>query len=71
MLAAYTKYEKEVGVLKMPKGYSAQGFVSKKATKSMIMEFLPIILLLVAAIALILAFFIWRRRNNTKRSIEL
>jgi arylsulfatase A-like enzyme len=33
MLAAYTEYEKEVGVLKMPEGYSAQGFVAKKSNQ--------------------------------------
>ncbi len=39
MLNAYAAYEKEVGVLKMPDGYSAQGFVAKKATKSMVADF--------------------------------
>jgi arylsulfatase/uncharacterized sulfatase len=64
MLAAYAEYEKEVGVLKMPEGYSAQGFVKKKATKSTIVAFLPMILLVVAAIASVIAFFIWRMRKQ-------
>lgn len=66
MLAAYAEYEKEVGVLKMPKGYSAQGFVSKNATKSMIKDFLPLILLLVGLIIAIIIFMVWRKRNNRK-----
>lgn len=68
MLTAYAKYEKEVGVLKMPEGYSAQGFVSKKATKSMVAEFLPIILLVVVGISGLVGFFIWKRRLKLKKS---
>jgi len=68
MLTAYAKYEKEVGVLKMPEGYSAQGFVSKKATKSMVAEFLPIILLIVAVLVAIIGFFIWKGRLKLKKS---
>jgi len=68
MLDAYADYEKEVGVLKMPEGYSAQGFVSKKATKSMIAEFLPIILLVVVGISGLVGFFIWKRKNRIKKA---
>ena len=68
MLAAYAKYAKEVGVLEMPEGYSAQGFVANKATKSMVKEFLPLILLVVGAIIAIISFFIWRNRRNKKSS---
>jgi len=68
MLAAYAEYEKEVGVLEMPEGYSAQGFVAEKATKSMIAEFLPIILLLIAVLTAIIVLFIWRRRKKLKKT---
>ena len=68
MLAAYADYEKEVGVLKMPEGYSAQGFVSKKATKSMVNEFLPLILLAVGVIVAVISFLVWRKRRNKKSS---
>jgi arylsulfatase/uncharacterized sulfatase len=64
MLAAYTDYEKEVGVLKMPEGYSAQGFVSKKATKSMLKEFLPLILLVVGVVVGGISFLNWRKNKN-------
>jgi cytoskeletal protein RodZ len=52
----------------MPEGYSAQGFVSKKATKSMVKDFLPLILLVVGGIVGIISFFIWRKRKNQKSS---
>ena len=68
MLAAYAKYAKEVGVLEMPEGYSAQGFVANKATKSMVKEFLPLILLVVGVIIALISFLIWRRRRNKKSS---
>jgi len=67
MLAAYTDYEKEVGVLKMPEGYSAQGFVAKKATKYMIIEFFPLILLVVAVLVVFISFFIWRKKKNKSK----
>lgn len=66
MLAAYAAYEKEVGVLQMPDGYSAQGFVSKKATRSMIKEFLPFILVVVGLIVILTVFLL--RRKRTRRA---
>lgn len=66
MLAAYAEYEEEVGVLKMPEGYSAQGFVAKNATKSMIKDFLPLILLLIGLIIAIIIFTVWRKRNKRR-----
>ena len=66
MLAAYAGYEREVGVLKMPKGYSAQGFVTKKATKSMVIVFLPLILLVMGIIVGVASFLIWRKRSKRK-----
>lgn len=66
MLAAYIDYEKEVGVLKMPEGYSAQGFVAKKASKSMIKDFLPLLLLLVGLTIASIILIVWRKRNKRK-----
>lgn len=63
LLEAYAKYEKEVGVLKMPDGYSAQGFVAKKATKYMIVEFLPLVLSILTVIVLFIGFIVWRRKK--------
>ena len=68
MLAAYAKYEKEVGVLKMPDGYSAQGFVAKKASRSMGAEFLPFMLLVIAGLVASTGFFIWKRRQRVKKA---
>lgn len=67
MLAAYAEYEKEVGVLQMPEGYSAQGFVAKKATKAMIIDFLPFILFLIVLLAAISGLFIWKKRQKLKQ----
>lgn len=66
MLTAYEIYEKEVGVLKMPEGYTAQGFVSKKATKSMIEEFLPFILLVVGVIVGVIILLVRRKAKKRK-----
>lgn len=68
MLAGYADYEKEVGVLQMPDGYSAQGFVAKKATKSMVKDFLPLLLVVVGVIVAVISFLIWRLRKNKKSS---
>jgi len=68
MFAGYAKYAKEVGVIEMPEGYSAQGFVAKKATKSMVKDFLPLILVGVGAIVALIGFLIWRKRRNRNNS---
>lgn len=68
MLAAYAKYAKEVGVLEMPEGYSAQGFVAEKAKKSMVKEFLPIVLITLAVIGSVVGFII-RRKRISKQAI--
>jgi len=62
MLAAYSDYEKTVGVIQMPEGYSAEGEVSKRATKQITKNLLPTILV-VLGIG-IAGFFIWRGRKN-------
>ncbi len=59
MLLAYHDYEQKVGVLAMPEGYSAQGFVSKKATKYLILDFLPLVIGTIIALGL-LVFIVWR-----------
>lgn len=65
MLRAYAEYEKEVGVLKMPEGYSAQGFVKKIATKSMIKEFLPLLLIILGLMTLLIRFLLRRLRKKS------
>ncbi len=68
MRAAYAEYAKEVGVLEMPEGYSAQGFVAKEATKSMVKDFLPLILLVVGVVVALISFLVWRGRRNKTSS---
>lgn len=63
MLAAYKEYEKEVGVIKMPKGYSAEGQVAKLATIQMLKEVLPFLVLVLITLGII-GFLIWRRRKK-------
>jgi len=58
MLARYEEYERSVGVVKMPEGYSAQGTVKKKSVIQMILNWLPYLLVLVVGI---LAFFVGRK----------
>ncbi len=65
MLAAYEAYAKNVGVLDMPEGYSAQGTVTKKSTKQMILNWLPY---LVALLAIIFGLIKWRKQRKAKTS---
>jgi arylsulfatase/uncharacterized sulfatase len=65
MLAAYEAYTKNVGVLEMPEGYSAQGTVAKKSYWNIFMNFLPYILAIVLGI---IGFIIWRIRKRKKNS---
>lgn len=67
MLSAYSAYANEVGVLEMPEGYSAQGFVAKKATKYMVIEFLPYTLLVLVLIGGGIGWFVWRMRKKKKQ----
>jgi len=64
MLAAYESYAKEVGVLDMPEGYSAQGTVAKKSYWKIFMNLLPYILVIVVGI---IGFIIWRIRKRKKK----
>jgi arylsulfatase/uncharacterized sulfatase len=63
MLAAYEVYAKNVGVLEMPEGYSAQGTVARKSYAKMFKDWLPYILILVVGIT---GFFIWIKKKNKK-----
>lgn len=63
MLAAYAQYESEVGVLKMPLGYSAQDFVRKIATISILKEFLPWLLAFLVGSILLFRFVIRKLRG--------
>jgi arylsulfatase/uncharacterized sulfatase len=63
MLAAYEAYAKNVGVLEMPEGYSAQGTVAKKSYAKMFMSWLPYLIALVVAAV---GFMMWRKRRKGK-----
>ncbi len=66
MLAEYQAYEQYVGVVKMPKGYSAQGTVQKKSIRQMILNWVPC---LIALVAVIFGFVMWRRsRKSTQKN---
>ena len=65
MLAKYEEYERFVGVVKMPEGYSAQGTVKKKSVKQIILNWVPY---LVALAAIIYALLMWRKQRKTKTS---
>ena len=57
MLSDYQEYEATVGVLKMPKGYSAEGEVGKKSVVALLKSVGPYLL---AFLLLVLAFIYWR-----------
>jgi len=61
MLAEYEAYEREVGVVKMPKGYSASGTVAKKSIIQILKNWLPYILIVLVGIT---AYFIGRRKRK-------
>lgn len=63
MLAAYEVYAKNVGVLDMPEGYSAQGTVAKKSYIKILTDALPYIL---AVVVSILAIVFWMKRRKYK-----
>ncbi len=64
MLAEYEAYERKVGVVKMPKGYSASGTVAKKSYVTILMNLLPYIVIVLVAIV---GFIVWRMRKRTKQ----
>ncbi|MDX2130329.1 MAG: arylsulfatase [Chloroherpetonaceae bacterium] len=61
MLADYEAYERRVGVVKMPKGYSTSGEVAKKSTKQMLWNWIPYLLILVVGV---LGLVFWFRRRK-------
>ncbi|MFN0049850.1 MAG: arylsulfatase [Cytophagales bacterium] len=63
MLAGYEAYAKNVGVLEMPEGYSAQGTVAKKSYTKMLMQVLPYLL---AVLVGIFALVFWLKRRKRK-----
>jgi len=65
MLAAYEAYAKNVGVLEMPEGYSAQGTVAKKSYFQMFVKMLPYIITFVIGV-IVLVIWLKRRKQNRK-----
>ncbi|MCD8534547.1 MAG: hypothetical protein LR011_07090 [Verrucomicrobia bacterium] len=61
MLAAYEIYEREVGVIQLPKRYSAAGEVAKQAMIQMLKNILPYLLIPAFAVAGVII-----RRARTK-----
>ena len=63
MLAEYEAYERSMGVVAMPKGYSAAGTVAMKSYWKIFMNLLPYLLVVLAGIA---GLLIWRKRKTRK-----
>ncbi|MEJ2112645.1 MAG: arylsulfatase [Flavobacteriaceae bacterium] len=62
MLSEYQTYEKEVGVIKMPQGYSAQGEVGKKSIVTLLKSAAPYLLLF---LLVIFGFIYWRKHKKS------
>ncbi len=67
MLSEYQEYAKEVGVIEMPEGYSAQGEVIKKSIRVLTLHFLPYILAFFLTIILLIVWFIRRRKKKKQK----
>lgn len=65
MLSEYQAYEATVGVLKMPKGYSAEGEVGKKSVVALLKSAMPYFLIL---LLLVIAFIFWQKRKRQSRT---
>ncbi len=63
MLAAYEDYARNVGVLDMPEGYSAQGTVAKKSYTKMLISWAPYLIALIIAV---LGLVLWMKRRFKK-----
>jgi len=61
MLAEYEAYERKVGVVAMPEGYSASGEVTKKSVKQILLNWLPWLAGLGVAIT---GFLLWRKNRR-------
>ncbi len=66
MLAAFEAYARNVGVLEMPEGYSAQGTVAKKSYIVILKNLLPYILIFVIGLVVFVIFLKRRKRNSKK-----
>lgn len=64
MLSEYQAYEKKVGVIEMPEGYSAEREVNKKSLVTMLKPALPILAVLVIGA---IGFIGWRKQKASKR----
>lgn len=65
MLAEYDAYEAAVGVIKMPKGYSAEGEVGKKSVVALLKSIGPYLL---ALLLFIIGFLYWYQRKKRDRA---
>lgn len=66
MLAAYKVYAKNVGVLEMPEGYSAQETVAKKSYIVILKNLLPYIIIFIIGFLAVVILFKRRKRNRNK-----
>jgi arylsulfatase/uncharacterized sulfatase len=64
MLAAYEIYEADVGVIKMPEGYSAEGEVERKSIVTILKNILPALLVIALVIA---GIYIWWKIRRRRR----
>jgi len=62
MLAAYQTYAKNVGVLEMPEGYSAQGTVAKKSYIIIFKNLLPYLIAFILVVTTIVILLIRRKK---------
>jgi len=63
ILSKYHAYEKAVGVIEMPEGYSAEREVTKKSLLVMFKSFLPKVFIILLGI---IGFIVWRKRRKRK-----
>jgi len=66
MLAAYEAYAKNVGVLDMPEGYSAQGTVAKKSYIVILKNLLPYIIIFIVGLVAVVILIKRRRKKRSK-----
>jgi arylsulfatase A-like enzyme len=60
MLSEYQAYEKSIGVIEMPAGYSAEREVNKKSMIALLKSAMPFFLVLLLGVV---GLFMWRRRR--------
>jgi arylsulfatase A-like enzyme len=64
MLSRYDEYAREVGVIKMPDGYSAEKEVEKKSLVAMLKPVFPFLLAALIGITMIVVWWRSRKRNR-------